>query len=51
MSHSPAIMLTGTVGDKLADEALQMGAVDYLVKGKVTADGLSRAIRYVLARN
>lgn len=45
----PMILLTGQ-GDKEIDiEATQAGAADYLVKGKIEAPLLERAIRYAIA--
>ena len=40
----PVLMLTGQGNETLAVDALKKGAVDYIVKGKVTAEGLYRAI-------
>lgn len=48
--RTPVIMLTGQ-GDHETDlEAMKIGAADYLVKGKVDASLLDRAIRYALER-
>ncbi|MDO8413676.1 MAG: diguanylate cyclase [Gallionellaceae bacterium] len=48
--HAPIILLTGQ-GDRSVDkEALESGAADYLVKGKVDADMLERSIRYAIER-
>ncbi len=52
LSHCPAptILLTGQ-GDRGVDqEAMSMGAVDYLVKGQINAPLLERSIRYALER-
>jgi DNA-binding NtrC family response regulator len=47
----PVIVLTGTYeDDALAHQALQKGAQDYLIKGKVDGPGLTRAIRYAVER-
>ncbi len=47
---APAILLTGQ-GDRGVDqEAMSMGAVDYLVKGQINAPLLERSIRYALER-
>ena len=46
----PTIMLTGT-GDRALDiEAMEHGAVDYLVKYDLRSDVLERTIRYALER-
>lgn len=46
----PVILLTGC-GDTTVDiQATAAGAADYLVKGKIDADGLERCIRHTLAR-
>lgn len=47
----PVIVLTGATDDQLAAQALQIGAADYLVKGKLTTDLLARAIRYAIQLN
>jgi len=46
----PLVVLTGTDDELLADEALQEGAQDYLVKGQIEAPGLFRALRYAIER-
>jgi CheY-like chemotaxis protein len=46
----PAIVLTGA-GDQAIDAAAQAaGAADFLIKGRLDAAGLERAIRYTLDR-
>ncbi|MCA9837541.1 MAG: EAL domain-containing protein [Trueperaceae bacterium] len=47
----PIIVLTGRDDVAVGISALQQGAQDYLVKGKVDAFGLGRAIRYALERS
>ncbi|MFD8567180.1 PP2C family protein-serine/threonine phosphatase [Streptomyces sp. NPDC059639] len=44
------IVLTGLAESQAGVEALAAGAQDYLVKGKVEADLLQRAVRYALHR-
>ncbi|MEM8809285.1 MAG: ATP-binding protein [Cyanobacteria bacterium P01_G01_bin.38] len=46
----PVIMLTGQGNEQVAVEAMKMGAQDYLVKGRLTPDTLSQAIRRVLTQ-
>jgi light-regulated signal transduction histidine kinase (bacteriophytochrome) len=40
----PVLMLTGQGNEEIASEALRNGASDYLVKNKLTAEGLFRAV-------
>jgi Flp pilus assembly CpaE family ATPase len=52
--HSPAlpvIILTGLDDEATALSAVQQGAQDFLVKGKLTKDVLVRAVTYAIARN
>lgn len=44
----PVVVLTGIEDDELAREALELGAVDYLCKGRLDADRLARSVRYAL---
>ncbi len=47
----PVILLTGNVREEsLAIEALQKGAQDYLLKGKIEPEGFIRALRYAVER-
>lgn len=48
--HIPIVVLTGLSDHELALKALQEGAQDYLVKGQVESDLLSRSIRYAIER-
>ncbi len=48
--NAPMILLTG-LGDNNVDmEAMRAGAEDFLVKGKITAQQLERAVRYAIER-
>ncbi len=46
--HAPVIMLTGMNTGSLANEAMQLGASDYLVKGEFDAHELNRTLRYAI---
>jgi signal transduction histidine kinase len=45
---APAIMLTGVGSRNIDEEAMRIGAADYLVKTHLNADLLERSIRYAL---
>ena len=47
-AHAPVIMLTGQGSEPVAVEALKRGAQDYLVKDKLTPEGLERAITHAI---
>lgn len=46
----PVILLTGLNQEEIDRQALQAGAVDYLVKSTLSAEQLARSVRYALAR-
>ena len=47
----PIIVLTGKGDFKIDEEAMRLGAADYLVKDTLNSQTLDRAIRYSLAHN
>lgn len=47
---APIVVLTGLEDHRLGVQAVQEGAQDYLVKGKVQADALAGAIEYAIER-
>ena len=49
-SNTSIIVMTGLDDDRLALEAVQMGAQDYLVKGQTDGQRLLRIIRYAIER-
>jgi len=44
----PIIMLTGTGDEKIAVQAMKNGVQDYIIKDKITAEGLCRTIHNIL---
>ena len=46
----PIIVLTGMEDEQLGLESLRAGAQDYLIKGKTSAETISRAARYAIER-
>jgi CheY-like chemotaxis protein len=44
----PVVVLTGTVDNAVARQALKLGAQDYLIKGRVDEPRMVRAVRYAL---
>ncbi len=49
--HIPIIILTGLEDDRMALEAVQGGAQDFLIKGEIDSQGLQTAIRYAIERH
>ncbi len=48
--HEPIILLTGKGNYKVDIEAMQLGAVDYLIKTDLSVEKMERSIRYALDR-
>ncbi|MBS1687321.1 MAG: response regulator, partial [Bacteroidetes bacterium] len=48
--EAPIILLTGKGSYNVDIEAMQLGAVDYLVKTELTIEKMERSIRYALER-
>ncbi|HEV3155157.1 MAG TPA: hybrid sensor histidine kinase/response regulator [Candidatus Baltobacteraceae bacterium] len=46
----PIVILSGLENEEIATEAMQAGAQDYLMKGRVDEVGLYRALRYAIER-
>ena len=46
----PLVVLTGLDDESLAEQALQEGAQDYLIKGQIETRGLLRSLRYAVER-
>ncbi len=47
---APVIVISGTLDDALALEAIREGAADYLVKGGLTPQGVRRVVRHAVER-
>lgn len=49
--EEPIILLTGKGNREVDIEAMQLGAVDYLIKTELTTEKMERSIRYALERS
>ena len=49
-SEAPFILLTGKGDINIDEEAMKLGAFDYLVKGELSSEKLERSIRYSIDR-
>lgn len=49
-SESPFILLTGKGDINIDEEAMKLGAFDYLIKGELSSEKLERSIRYSIDR-
>ncbi len=50
-TNLPVVVLTGLEGKSVGAKAIQIGAQDYLVKGKIEGRLLTRSIRYAIERH
>lgn len=48
--QEPLILLTGKGNTVIDQEAMEMGAADYLLKSEISSENLERSIRYALSR-
>lgn len=46
--HVPIIFLTAEQGENIDIQAMEAGALDYLIKGEITTQSLERSLRYAL---
>jgi two-component system sensor histidine kinase/response regulator len=49
-TNVPIVVLTGLSDEKVACQAVEEGAQDYLIKGQIDGSQLGRAIRYAIGR-
>ncbi len=47
-SHTPIVFLTAESSERIDIEAMNAGALDYLVKGEISSHSLERSLRYAL---
>lgn len=48
---APVILLTGQADHELDNEAIRLGAADYLIKGRITPDSFERAVRHAITQH
>jgi PAS domain S-box-containing protein len=46
----PVVLITGTGDERVAAQAIQRGAADYLIKGQITPSGLSHTVGQAIQR-
>lgn len=49
--EEPLILLTGKGNAMIDQEAMEIGAADYLIKSEINSESLERSIRYALSRS
>jgi PAS domain S-box-containing protein len=49
--HLPIVIISAIADDRLAVRCIRLGAQDYLVKGNITSEIMTRVVRYAMARN
>ena len=49
--EEPLILLTGKGNPMIDQEAMEIGAADYLIKSEINSESLERSIRYALSRS
>ena len=49
-SALPVVIISAVADERLAAEAIRQGAQDYLVKGNITSEIMTRVVRYAMAR-
>src|ERR1035438_1352235 len=46
----PVVIMTGFANQDIAQQAVRLGAQDYLIKGELSGDSLARILRYAILR-
>jgi|ERR1039458_8371665 Flp pilus assembly CpaE family ATPase len=46
----PVVVMTGFANQDIAQQAVRLGAQDYLIKGQINGDALARILRYAILR-
>jgi Flp pilus assembly CpaE family ATPase len=46
----PVVIMTGFANQDIAQQAVRLGAQDYLIKGEISGDALARILRYAILR-
>lgn len=51
IDHTPILVFTGAASEMLGEKAIALGAQDYLVKGKINTELLTKAMAYAIERH